>query len=359
MLVGGLGTPTGGRIKVGQDSDNYTVRDVLLSTRPLVLVHVVTATVVGGAVFGAIGEVRHGTVLAGFVPYAVLALQAYVMRETLHGLGAHSLAVTSELFGLLLQIVAAVVLKVSGGLSLASVYCTMIAALMLQCAMLWKRLRRYVQFSGERRTASLVRFSLPAMVTALGQSFAQRGDRLILGFLTSSAVVGIYGSAASISETLTLISAGVGQVFFRRATMTSGDIPRSRRWAVIGLTALGAVAMVLAAEPLIYISLGPAYLSGIGLVRVLCVAAVPLASYQLDVAILNGLARLRSASICTLAGAGTLAVGCAAAVPQHGAIAAAWSSVAAYSVMAAIARLGVRKSIRNRRVAGELLPENL
>lgn len=341
MLAGGLGTPTGARIKVGNQNSSWPVADLIASIRPLVALHFATSAIAGLFIFNNTPE--RALVLVAFVPYAVLMFTAYVLRELLHGLGRHQLAVAGDLATVALQVVAATVLRSFGALNLGSILVVLVASYGLQCALLWFPLKQR-HSHGQRRTRTLVKFSVPALALAVGQSFALRGDRLLLGLLTSNAVVGVYGSAATLSESLTLISAGVGQVLFRQSSQRPGlDSGNSRR-ATMAITTVAAAALALCASLMVDLLLGGAYADGIPWLQVLALSTIPLASYQMDIAILSGGSMLRQAGLSTIAGALVLLLGCTFLAPSFGGAGAAWSSVAAYSVMALTARCFVLRA---------------
>ncbi|MCT1603729.1 lipopolysaccharide biosynthesis protein [Dermacoccus nishinomiyaensis] len=338
MLVGSLGTPTGARVLVALDEarhERMSVADVLASTRILLSAHLFTTTAVGALVFWLVsGQLRWGVLLL-FVGYAVLMLAAYIRRELLHGLGKHRAAVNGEILTVVVQ------LGLTTAAHVAEVLTVETALLSLGLGVGAQLLMQRVLLGEHREGASnarlrLLRYSFPALGTTVGQAFALRGDRLVLGVIASSAAAGVYGSAASLSEALTLVAAGVGQVLFRRS---SGGTSRARILkplvAITALTGIGAAALAWLAPWLIEIALGDAYMSAVVPLRVLCVATVPLATYQVAVAALNGSGRLSAAGRVTLTGAVVLTVGCFVLIPAWGMVGAAGASVVAYTFMAA------------------------
>lgn len=335
MLIGGLGTPTGGRVLVAREDDTrMRLADVIASTRPLLLVHVVTAAVAGAAVFGVIQGHVDWIVLLLFDAYAVLMLAAYTRRELIHGLGLHRQAVNGEILTALVQLGLTIAVYLLGVLNLWTALAMLVVGVQVQVLRQVWILREY-RGGTHDRFRRLVRFSLPAAATAVGQSFALRGDRLILGVMATSAAAGIYGSAASLSESLTLIAAGVGEVLFRRSSQGASRSDVARTVVVIaGITAVGAGVLALVAPWIIDLALGSAYGSALGPLRILCLATVPLGIYQVAVAGLNGSGRLGAASRVTMTGAACLALACFLLIPRWGSSGAAWSSVLAYAVMA-------------------------
>jgi O-antigen/teichoic acid export membrane protein len=79
-----------------------------------------------------------------------------------------------------------------------------------------------------------------------------------------------------------------------------------------------------------------------------------MASYQLDVAVLNGLGRLSHSGYATTVGSVVLLAGCLATIPSFGAYGAAWSSLFAYTAMAAVARWLLHRQSTSEAHAGAI-----
>lgn len=346
MLIGSLGLGIGGRHLLHLESP-MSIGSYLSHTRALTTLHLVTSAVLGLGILAASNGLAHRWVAGFFVVYAVLFLASYFLRELLHGVGFHERAVMGDLIAALMQTALVVVLEASGHLTLLTTMCTLMAGALAQLAWLtWWCTQLPPQ--EEPSTWSLrrvARFSFPALLSSLGQAFVIRGDRLILGGLTGTSAVGIYGAAATFSEILWIVPGAVAQVSFRRAGIAqSADAGRRARHAALGVTTVMAVGLALAGPPIIDIFFGPDYAEATSLLWVLLVASLPMASYQLDVSVLNGLGRLHDASRATLASSGLLAILCLAFIPRWGALGAAYASLCAYSVLAATVRLMLRRN---------------
>lgn len=339
MLVGSLGTATGARVLVGrEDGTRLTPRRVLRSTRPLLLAHVGTATVAGSLTLWLVdGHVDWG-VCALFAVYACSMLWAYLRRELLHGLGRHQEAVRGEVCSVIIQLGLVAAAHLAGHLNVYVAVAAMAVGILAQVAYQTPYL-----FPGELDAAehergdlrSLVGFSVPALATTVGQEYTLRADRLFLGVAIGSASAGVYGSAASLAETLTLLAAGASQILFRQAArgLTLGHLLKCH--AVVGCaTALGAATLWITGPTLIDITLGEEYHSAVGPLRILAIGAIPFAVYQLNVAVINGAGNLGRAARLAGAGALTLTVACFVLIPLVGANGAAWASVMSYSVLA-------------------------
>ena len=112
---------------------------------------------------------------------------------------------------------------------------------------------------------------------------------------------------------------------------------------VMGLTFGAGVALALAAPLLIPAILGPEYAQAIPLVWLLAIGAMPMASYHLDVATLNGLGQLGASSRAATVGAAILVLVSLALIPSLGVWGAALASIAAYTGMAASSSLSLAR----------------
>lgn len=352
MLVGSLGVSTGGRVLLAR-TPPLPLKRYLSTTTVLAGVHVVTSTVLGLAVLWITKSLDDPIVGILFVPYAVLMLVSYLLREGLHGLGRHTTAVRGDIATTATQSVLVVVLAPLGLVSLRNVLVTMVIGQAVQVALHLRSLRPVCRaqassdhaVSADRPSTAVVRFSLSAVPVIFGQAFVIRGDRLILGALSAPGSVGIYGAAATFTELLWLISNGVGQIAFKRSTQTGlvGASEHHRLYALV-VTAAGCVVISVTAPALVPFLLGEAFREAVPLVWVLSLAALPMASYQIDVAVLNGLGRMRRAASITASGSVVLTVLCLLLIPRIDAMGAALASLIAYSVLAAMARIQVRRT---------------
>jgi len=349
MLVGSLGVSTGGRFLLSAVPPLAVDRYLLFAKR-LTGVHVLTSTAIGVPILALAKGLPNHLVGLIFVPVAAAQLLAYFQREALHGLGHHKAAVFGDVLSSLLQISFAIGLHLANMLDVVSVCLCILTGSVAQNFYLAHRLSfvdRAPDVGPVKPFRDVLRFSLPALVTTLGQAFAIRGDRLILGILTSSAAVGLYGVAATLTEVLWLIPLGVAQVAFRRASVTrSAGAGRLSRKLALVVTAGACIFLAATVHWIIPLLLGEAYRDAIALSYVLIAAALPMASYHLDIAVLNGLGRLNAGGRVTVSGSAVLLVGCLTLVPHLMAQGAALASFAAYSLMAILARRAANAASR-------------
>lgn len=350
MLLGSLGVPISGRVQLGRspslDLQAYRRHAARLSTWQLA-----AAATAGIAILWFSNGLPNALVGFVFVPYAALQVWNYLLREGLHGVGNHAAALIADLLASVTQTTFLVALRLFDAVSLGTVVPLLTAGALVQALFLEQRVRGHVQQPPqfELTLRDLARSGRPSLVSSVGQAFVIRGDRLILGALATAAAVGVYGAAATLMETLWLAASGVAQVLFRRASMNLpyADLATSRQ-RIMALTAAGCLVSLPLIPWAVNSLLGAAYSAAIPICYILAFAALPMASYQLDVAMLNGWGRLDLSRNAALLGCVSLAIGCAALIPLAGAIGAALASTAGYSVMA----------ITVRRYVGRIRPES-
>jgi O-antigen/teichoic acid export membrane protein len=345
-LVGSLGIATGARVLLNA-SPPLAMCEYLRRARTLSLIHLLTAASVGLFLLARAGCVPTLPVSVIFVLFAGTQLFNYLQREALHGIGRHITALRGEVLSFALQTVAVGMLASVGRLRLVTAFLVMLGGTLAQSVYLGRHMQSVEPGSPSDRYSllRLVWYSLPAVVSTLGQAFILRGDRLILGMLAGAAPVGVYSVAATFTEILWLAPGGIAQVAFRRASIGGAhNVATRTRTAALTLTVVAGVFLAAGANPFVTRLLGAGYSDAAGLVYVLIVAAVPMASFQLDVAVLNGLGRLSDGGRITMLGTVVMIAGCLVTIPRYGPYGAAWSSVATYTVMAVLARLWLRRS---------------
>jgi O-antigen/teichoic acid export membrane protein len=351
MLVGSLGIGTGGRVLLNAAPPLRITRFLEIAHR-LSMVHILTAAAVGLPVLALTHGLPDWWIGLVFIPYAVGQLLAYLQREAMHGIGRHAPAVFGDVLTATVQTVLVVALWLLGRLDLHLACLTMLVGITAQTIFLEACLRktalRESRCEPQSSFAEVARFSLPAVANILGQAFVIRGDRLVLGALATSGAVGIYGVAGTFTELLWLIPGGVAQIVFRRASLRGAraEYRRKRNVTLLCTLCLG-VAMASCAHWIIPLLLGYAYIGAVEITYLLIVASLPMASYQLDVAVLNGLGRLKYAGFTTTIGTAVLVVGCLLLIPVWGAMGAAVASLVAYTALAIVARLGCVSASRS------------
>lgn len=337
MLVGSLGVATGGRMLLSSSDPRYALGSQMAATWRLCTLHIVTVCFIGWPLLLVSDGWRGWSTGIAFLVYAVLMLGVYLLREGLHGVGRHSLAVSADLLLVSVQVLGALGMQLFHRVSLDGFLWLMAAAAALEVVFLLVSYQ--VTDAGPIVKApisirELVRLSAPALAGVLGQAFALRGDRVLLGLFGDPRSVGLYGTAATFSEMLLLVPLGLSQVVFRHSGQGNYRlISRIRRfnWAI---SIVMAVVCAVLATPLVLLLLGPAYADAIPLIYLLIVGGIPLAGYYLESAVLNGAGDFHGPAKAAGLGSLLLAIGCVALIPEFGAFGAAASSIVAYASMA-------------------------
>lgn len=368
MLLGSAGVATGARYLLGTEPARLDPTTYARHARSLIALHLLTASTLGVLILGASGGFTDWVTVPQFIALALLQLSAYLKREGLHGRGRHVVAISGELLTLAVQLIVVILMGVLDSVTLRGVLWIVIGAYALQVAYLAqmsknKQTSWITQDPVAARLFPMLRFSAPAMLTALGQGFVVRGDRLILGVFATTAAVGVYSVAATLAEVIWLIPGGLAHVLFRRVSMSHCIADHNKfRYFALGATAMSAVLMALAIEPLIDLLLGPEYSDAVELAYLLLMAALAFSVYQLDMAMLNGLGRLDLGGRVAVAGSSALLVCCLIMIPLWGATGAAVASLVAYCIMAIGGRLAVRIAAQDARrraqIDADIAPES-
>ncbi len=177
-----------------------------------------------------------------------------------------------------------------------------------------------------------------------------RLDQLLLGWLGTTAAVGIYSIGVSLSEGLLLVTTSVGLVVFLDSAKGESARAFKRKLALtVAASCAAAALLALGAAPLVHALFGHRYDGAISLTRILALGTPGLVVMRLTTNRLAGGGAPGRATVYALV---TLLVTSALDVlliPHHGATAAAWASTVGYDVGGAAALLSLRWSARMRR----------
>lgn len=181
---------------------------------------------------------------------------------------------------------------------------------------------------------------------------ALRLDQLLLGWLASTAAVGLYSIAVSLTEGLLLATTAVGLVVFLDSAKGESSSRFSRKLALTVLASCAAAALLaLAAGPLVDALFGERYADAIALTRILAIGTPGLVVMRLMTNRLAGGGRPGRASIYALVALVVTSGLDLALIPAHGATGAAWASTIGYDVGGAVALLATRAAGAVRRPA--------
>lgn len=177
-----------------------------------------------------------------------------------------------------------------------------------------------------------------------------RFDQLILGWLGTTAAVGVYSIAASLSEGILLATAAIGLIVFLDSAKEGVGNPFRRKLILTVLASSAAAALLaLVAGPLVQALFGNRYDSAAALTRILSIGVPGLVVLRM---ITNRLAGANQPGVASIYALVTLVVTTGLdliLIPSHGATGAAWASAVGYNLGGATALLTMRWAIRRGR----------
>lgn len=339
MLIGSAGVATGGRMLLSRNDPQYSLNQSSRVAGVFGLAQFLFVVLVGWPLLVLSDGWRGLSAGVAFALYGAAMTAMFVLREAVHGIGRHSAATFADVSMATVQAAGIIVLLVADILTVTSALWLMALSAVAEAAYL------SIVVAGDARPSAtdfsmpikqLIILSAPALVASFGLAFVIRGDRLILGILSDSRSVGIYGTAATITETTWLVALGVGQVAFRHAGQGHTDhVAKLRRVNLLLSISMVAVLSTLA-YPLVSLLLGPSYRDAVPLIWTLLAASIFMCSFLFDAAVLNGAGDLKGPAKAGAIGSAILMAGCFALIPLFGARGAALSSIFAYAAMALV-----------------------
>ena len=359
LLVSSLGAGQASHVVLAEPGRWWTWPRYLGLAGLLTVPHVVLSATLGIAVLLRLST-GDTTIVVPFLVYSATALSVHLLREGLHGLGWHRTTMAIDVTAASMQLLLIAGLHAAGALSPGTAlyagavcYAGAITAQVLvgriaDAASRTRPRAGLAEWWGEAK--AFLMMSRAALVAVLGTSFVVIGDRLVLATLGSPEEVGIYAAASSLAQISWVAPVALAPMLTRR-TAASGtfDAWRQMYLRVLGLTAVLAVGVAIAGWFVIPFLLGDTFTPARDVLPVLCLAAVPYASYHVDSAACAGLRDLRTGALGAL-------VGCIALVPTTAVgylvldtVGIGCGVVLAYVVMAAVARARLTRH-------GETLP---
>jgi O-antigen/teichoic acid export membrane protein len=298
--------------------------------------------------------------MVGLVPPlgAALALPAgagvaflFSAAWILFGRGKFALAGALRAAPLALSAGAIVAAWSTTGVSAVSAYATwVIAHVGIACYVLTKARHRTV-LPSRLQWRRWFGYGVRSTLNQVSQLIALRVDQLILAALTSTAAVGTYSIAASLSEALLLGATAIGVVVFAEsAAGRSQQLFRKELLAAVVVAVLLSVALVATAHVLVTSIFGDGYAAAAAPLKILALGTPGLVAMRLVTNHLAGLGRPGRASIYAATSAVVVLALDLVLIPQAGAAGAAWASAIGYSVGGVIVALEVLPaSVRRRR----------
>jgi O-antigen/teichoic acid export membrane protein len=285
-----------------------------------------------------------------YLAFSATSLSAHLFREGLHGLGRHrtTIAIDVASAGVQLLLIAGAyrVGVLTTGVALYIGALCYAGSVVVQLAVgraadvAGRGLPRVRATEWWHEAVKLVSISRFALVAALGQSFVINGDRLLLGGVGTSAQVGIYAAASSFAQ-LTWTAPVALTALLTQRTAAEGTLDTWRRMhmPVLALTAVVAVVVGVLGWLAIPVLLGDEFVSARTVLPILCIAAVPYASYHLDSAACAGLRDMQTGALGALLGCGALVAATTTGYFLTGTVGVAYGVLITYLLMAVTARL--------------------
>ena len=167
----------------------------------------------------------------------------------------------------------------------------------------------------------------------------------MLGLLLGTGPVGVYSVAATLTEILWLVPMSIGNVLFHRVANGTATARALRALRLANLAFAVACALVLAVlgPAIVAAVFGPDFAGATTPLRVLCVAAVFIAAYHVDIVRVTATGALSLAG--RVVGLGCLATVAAsfALIAEHGVTGAAAASLLGYALLAGGTALAARR----------------
>jgi O-antigen/teichoic acid export membrane protein len=192
----------------------------------------------------------------------------------------------------------------------------------------------------ELKTA--LRFGLRDYPGVLTEFANWRLDSLVIAGFASSTSIGLYTVAVALSDITTTLASSVSEVLTpevaaaKKRHEATRVVTRSLRLTVAAHLLI-LVPLWIAAPFILRFAYGPDFVQVTGVLRLLLVASVIWSASAIIISGLNGLGHPGLSAIARTMGAVAKTLTLLAWLPSHGILGAAWSSVAAYSVMLVIA----------------------
>lgn len=358
MVLGSFGTNTFARVHLVSPKERLPLEKYLGLVGMLAFAQVGISSIFGGLAMWATDSLPNLMVLLFLVLYSVLNLVSYMLRDGIYAFGHNGRASRADPLAAALQLILVLAIWAIWGLTLDRALLVVTVSQAFCAAYLLLQFRRVglpltVSFSW-KSCLHQIKGGLPALITNLGQTLIFRIDRVLLAFLATTAAVGIYSVAVTITEALLLIPISIGQAMFHRLAsgrMQLQAMNRLRLGSLI-LSGVGATVLGLASPWLIELLFGRDYHLAVTPLRILLVGAVAMGSYLVDMACISAAGRLNSAAKLTLLGFILVGTFDLLLIPPYAMNGAACASAIGYVVMAISAAIRLRR-IRLERTGGD------
>jgi O-antigen/teichoic acid export membrane protein len=350
LLLGSLGVVNTANVLIADPRQNLSVRRYAVLADRLTAIIAVALIPTSAIIVLIYVDSPTWLLFALFAGYCVLALQAAFHRTGLHGWSRHRLAFGAEVASGVFLLLGAFVVVRYGRLTVLELVALGSIAFLIQTFIARVAFRRASSpeeaAGGDVTLRELLGASLATLGFTVGGWIASRGDRLVLGLVSDNTQVGIYSAAATLGEVPWLVAATMATVLGTRlaASQDPGLVGLFRLRAVAGT---GLVVLFIAPSGYWVLTsfLGNEFRSGVPALVLMCLAALLLASSQIDLAACLALGDRSSGSRVSLVGAGVMVCSAAALGGPWGATGCAVASLITYAVMAWLSHRASRRNI--------------
>jgi len=226
-----------------------------------------------------------------------------------------------------------VVLALSHRMTAASAGAVVVGAAVLSTVPFVPTLRQAWPPRFERRIAVKARKIVgAAWILQASQLMNHRLDQLLMVSLVSRRQLGLYAIAVTISGIAGTLAPAVGTVVYpKMAAGENLDVPRLVRQTLLAVAVTSLITAV-AAPLAVPLAFGNAFRPALPMLWILLIANVPLGGVGVLASVYTGRGRIGLASFSEVVAVAVTIVGLVLFLPSAAGIAAAWVSLAAYSV---------------------------
>jgi len=283
------------------------------------------------------------TLFAALIAQSTLAMGAFGFREIFAGLGRIATANWIESAGALIPVIVAS-LAVAGtfadpfpfivwALPLGRLSCVIAGVVSLR---LIGPLKRPV--FPRARIATARREGGYVLLVVLTQTFAEKGDRILVGWLGSAADLGIYTAAATLSDAVLIVTGAVAQIALYRSASRRNDARGQRGLLAIAVASAVACAFaVWLVSPFVIRFLGSGYSEAGSILPLMLLGAVVASAYYVVNSSLFGRGQARLAAVAPFCASAVVLVVDLILIPIIGLTGAAVTNLLGYSVLTAVA----------------------
>ncbi len=184
-------------------------------------------------------------------------------------------------------------------------------------------------------SGEILRYGRHNLLAAVPTTVNARLDQALLAVLASRSQLGAYAAAVSLSLSAGPLASAFGSIAFPRIASLAAEVDRRtlERTALLGCVGVASVicmAILLWADPLVRGLFGSDFAGAVPLVRILAPAGVALATNLVLADLLRGRGRPGATAVAEGTSAAVTVVLLVALIPRYQAMAAAWTSLAAY-----------------------------